>query len=143
MEIGMNTVEPLSVLPCQLGDGLFDGARIQPEKRLQLAVLTDAIAIFRRRAGVARREGQQPLAEVELWFACLLVAVSRQPDRADEPFAFVTICDSLGIAPAYIRRGLRRWRASVPATGKRELPLRRDTGSASCRVALPRLRRVA
>lgn len=134
MEIGMNTVEPLSVLPCQLGDGLFDGARIQPEKRLQLAVLTDAIAIFRRRAGVARREGQQPLAEVELWFAS---------DRADEPFAFVTICDSLGIAPAYIRRGLRRWRASVPATGKRELPLRRDTGSASCRVALPRLRRVA
>jgi hypothetical protein len=134
MEIGENTVEPLSVLPCQLGDGLFDGARIQPEKRLQLAVLTDAVAIFHRWAGVARREERQLFAEVDVWFAS---------DRADEPFAFVTICDSLGIDPAYFRRGLRRWHASGAAMAKRELPLRRDTGSASRRVVLPRLRRVA
>ena len=30
MEIGVNTVEPLSVLPCQLGDGLFDGPGSSP-----------------------------------------------------------------------------------------------------------------
>ena len=41
-------LEPDIVLPCQLGDGLFGAARLQPEKRLQLAVLEDAIITFER-----------------------------------------------------------------------------------------------
>jgi len=36
-------LEPDILLPSQLGDGLFGGARLQPEKRLQLAVLVPVL----------------------------------------------------------------------------------------------------
>jgi hypothetical protein len=38
---------PDSILPAQLSDRPSGGARIQPEKRLQVAVLADAVLPFR------------------------------------------------------------------------------------------------
>ena len=53
---------PDYILPAQLGDRPLGGARIQPEKRLQVAVLTDAVATFRRLDGI---ENPQLVAEIE------------------------------------------------------------------------------
>ena len=116
MEIGDATLEPVSVLPCQLGDAFLGGARIQSEKRLQLAVLAEAIGTFLRWAGVERPGAVRRFAEVEIWFAS---------DDAEGPFAFVAICDSLGFDPAYIRGGLRHWCAGVKGTATRALDHRR------------------
>src|SRR5712691_6785705 len=123
-----------SILPVQLDDRPFGGARIQPEQRLQVAVLADAVLTFHRWADVERAPARRLFAEVDTWFAS---------DDADGPFTFVTICDSLAFDPAYIRRGLRGWRARMEVSAGGTWPVRRDGNGARHRVVLPRLRRVA
>ena len=108
---------PVSVLPCQFGDRLFGTAALQPERRLQLAVLEDAILTFHRFFGVERTRSRRLFAEVEDWFAS---------DDADGPFTFVTICDALEIDPDYIRGGLRRWRSLLDIGARRRSPFRRN-----------------
>jgi hypothetical protein len=125
---------PESILPAQLYDPPFGGARLQPEKRLQVAVLADAVLTFHRWAGDERARARRPFAEVEAWFAS---------EDTDGPFTFITICDSLKFDPSYIRRGLRQWRAHLEATARHKLPLRRDGNGTRHQVVLPRLRRVA
>src|SRR5438445_11469649 len=125
---------PESILPAQLYDRPLGGARIQPEKRLQVAVLADAVLTFHRWAGDERARARRLFMETEAWFAS---------DDADGPFAFITICDSLKLDPSYIRRGLRHWRAHLEATAKQKRPLRRDSNGTRHQVVLPRLRRVA
>jgi len=123
---------PDSMLPAQLYDRFVGGARIQPEKRLQVAVLADAVLAFHRWAGVDR--APRLFAEVEAWFAS---------DDVDGPFTFIAICDSLALDPSYIRQGLRHWRKHSEATANQNRPLRRDSTGSRHQVALPRLRRVA
>src|SRR5438552_19096971 len=117
---------PDSVLPSQLGDGPFGGARLQPEKRLQLAVLEDAILTFERSVGVDGARPRRLLAEVDAWLAS---------DATDWPFAFVTICHTLNIDPDYVRAGLRRRRHS-DVTNKRRPPLRRDANGTRHQVVV-------
>src|SRR6266581_8337469 len=62
-------LQPDILLPCQLGDGLFGAARLQPEKRLQLAVLEDAVLTFERSVGVDGARPRRLLAEVDAWLA--------------------------------------------------------------------------
>jgi hypothetical protein len=125
---------PDSILPAQVGDRPFGGARIQPEKRLQTAVLADAVMTFQNWAGVGRPRAGRLFAEVDAWFAS---------DDADGPFTFITICDSLGFDPAYIRRGLRQWRAHAEGSTEGTWSVRRDGDGARHQMVLPRLRRVA
>ena len=133
MQVPESELEPESVLPAQLYDRPFGGARIQPEKRLQVAVLADAVLTFHRWVGDGRARARV-LAEVETWFAS---------DDTDGPFTFITICDSLKFEPSYIRRGLRKWRAHLQATAKQQRLLRRDSSGTRHQVMLPKLRRVA
>ena len=125
---------PDTILPEQLGDRPFGGARIQPEKRLQVTVLADAVLTFRRWAGVEHPRPGRLFAEVDAWFAS---------DDADGPFTFITICDSLGFDPAYIRRGLRQWRTDVEASAEGTWSVRRDCSGSRHQMVLPRLGRVA
>ena len=120
-------LQPDILLPCQLGDGLFGAARLQPEKRLQLAVLEDAVLTFERSVGVDGARPQRLLAEVEAWVAS---------DATDWPFAFVTICHTLNIDPDYVRAGLRRRRAHPDVATKRKPPLRRDANGTRHQVVL-------
>ncbi len=120
-------LEPDSVLPCQLGDALFGAARLQPEKRLQLAVLQDAVVTLHRSLGDERSRRRRRVAEVDAWFAS---------DATNWPFAFVTICDTLNLDPAHIRDGLRRLRARLGAGIDRRLPFRRDQGGTRHQVLL-------
>ena len=132
MQLLESALAPESILPGQLYDTPFGGARIQPEKRLQVAVLADAVLTFHRWAGVERARARRLFGEVEAWFAS---------DDADGPFTFSAICDSLKFDPSYIRRGLRHWRGHLET--KQNPPLRRDSTGTRHQVVLPRLRRVA
>jgi|SRR5579862_4012495 len=127
MHVLDSELAPDSVLPAQLSELTLAGARLQPEKRLQVAVLADAVLTFHRLAGRERARARRLLAEVQAWFAS---------DDADTPFTFIAICDSLKFDPGYIRRGL-----GAAATRKRFL--RRDGNGTRHQVVLPRLRRVA
>ena len=46
MQLLAYELAPESILPAQLFDRRFGGARVQPEKRLQVAVLADAVLRF-------------------------------------------------------------------------------------------------
>ncbi len=127
-------VAPESVLPVQFHGRPLGGARIQPEKRLQAAALDDAVAVYQRHAVDERSRRRILFVELEAWFAS---------DAADGPFTFVAICDSLGLDPDYIRRGLRQSRARIEATGERPRTFRRDSNGARHHVVAPRYRRVA
>jgi len=134
MQLPEAEVAPDSLLPEQLGARSFGSARIQPEKRLQVAVLADAVLTFRRWLGVEHPRPGRLFAEVDGWFAS---------EDADGPFTFITICDSLGFDPAYIRRGIREGRMHVQAPADGTSSGRPERNGARHQVVLPRLRRVA
>lgn len=93
--------EPAAVLPVQFFCG--EGARValQPERRLMLAVLEQAVSTFQRNVSAVGRAGRRELAEVEAWFAS---------DDIEWPYAFVNICHTLGLDVDALRSGLRRWK---------------------------------
>ena len=132
MQLPESELAPESILPAQLHESHRGGARIQPEKRLQVAVLADAVLTFHRWAGSEGARARRLFLEVEAWFD------SNDPDG---PFSFVPICESLQLDPGYIRRGLRQW-AHLEDTGRKR-PFRRDSNGTRRQVVLPRLRRVA
>ena len=127
MQLLESELVPDSVLPAQLYDAPFGGARVQPEKRLQLAVLADAVLTFYR--GVSRSRPMKDFTEVEAWFAS---------EDTDGPFTFLTICHSLALDPGYIRRGLRTWDPRLDATGDKRR-LRRESNEMRHQVALRRV----
>ena len=134
MELLESELAPESILPAQLYDRPLGGARVQPEKRLQVAVLADAVLTFHRWVRDERPRARRLFAEVETWFAS---------DDTHGPFTFMAICHSLKFDPNYIRRGLRHWRAHLEATARQKRSLRRDSNGTRHQVVLPRLRRVA
>lgn len=92
---------PAAVLPAQLEGSFGLGAHLQPEKRLMLAVLEDAVAVY-------LREAHHPgTGSADFVAACAWL----QSRDGTWPFSFVAICRALELEPSAIRRGLRAWRA--------------------------------
>jgi hypothetical protein len=94
-------LEPETVLPSQFFDRIQIDASLQPEKRLMLAVLEDAVGTFQKYATVPGRRAHRLFTEAEQWF---------ESDEKEWPFAFVNVCQALDLEPLYVRAGLRRWR---------------------------------
>jgi hypothetical protein len=129
--------EPETILPSQLLDTSRLGATTQPEKRLMLAVLEDAIATFQRTRGGASRAAAREFDEVRAWLAS---------DDTSWPYAFLNICHVLGFEPGCLRAGLDDWLAAARrrADGGKVVPLRyalrRISGSRTRAVVPRRLR---
>jgi hypothetical protein len=88
--------------PGQYYDGIrADDSCARPIKRLMLAVLEDAMRCYQAytnsRSGAQRRL----FVDAEAWL---------MDRKADGPFAFEAVCETLGIDPRCLREGLRRWR---------------------------------
>ena len=100
-----------AVLPEQFYEDTRSKA-LEPERRLMLAILTDAVRCYQ--AGVSLPSGtrSQVFAEAENW-------LFHAPHKT--PFSFEDVCGALEIDPAYLRKGLRRWRDQRLA--KQELQL--------------------
>jgi hypothetical protein len=66
------------------------------ERRLMLAVLLDAIRIVRTHCPrTVRARGSRAWECERIWF---------EADDRSTPFSFTSICEALGLNPAYIRR---------------------------------------
>lgn len=74
---------------------------LEPEQRLMLAILEDAVHCFQKyiSAGDRRRKGL--FRDAEEW-------IMEEDD--DWVFSFDNVCHALGLNPAYLRQGLLRWR---------------------------------
>ena len=118
-------LEPEVMLPSQFyGRGGLD-ASLQPEKRLMLAVMEDAVGTFQKYVFARDRAGQRLLTEVEEWISS---------DDVDWPYSFVNICHSLDLEVGFMRAGLRTWKqdqldARVDGVKVVRFPFRRVNGS--------------
>ncbi len=118
-------LEPEVVLPSQFYfKGALD-ASLQPEKRLMLAVMEDAVGTFQKYVWARDRAGQRLLAEVEEWF---------ESNDLEWPYSFVNSCNALSLDVDFMRGGLRRWKqqqldARVDGVKVVRFPFRRVNGS--------------
>jgi hypothetical protein len=72
----------------------------QATRRLMLAVLEDAVRCLQAYAEKQNPIHRRMFAEAEFWVS---------DRRADGPFAFETICATLGIQSDHLRDGIRKW----------------------------------
>jgi hypothetical protein len=82
-------------LPAQYWDTVARKDQLEPEKKLLLAVLENAIRTYRQYVFTPSRL----LHEVESWLFA---------EERDHPFSFETICDALGLNAECVRRGILR-----------------------------------
>lgn len=93
--------QPDSLLPVQYFENFRRKAQMEPERRLMLAVLEDALACFQKHFSSRGGRGLRLFRETEEWIF-----------RGDhsEPFSFANICEVVGFDPEYVRQGLLKWR---------------------------------
>jgi hypothetical protein len=72
---------------------------LEPEKRLMLAILEDAVQCFQNNGFAQSVRGRRIFQEAKKWIV--------DADR-DWVFSFENVCEALGLNPAYVRAGLRR-----------------------------------
>lgn len=124
---GIIELEPETILPSQFYAHRDIDASLQPEKRLMLAVLEDAVGTFQKFALAHDRRAQRIFTETEEWFA--------SSDR-DWPYSFGNIAEALNLEPEVLREGLWRWRdrqRALSLTGEASnvvrFPFRRVNGT--------------
>ena len=87
---------------------------LQPEKRLMLAILKDAVSTFQTDLFAANVKSSRRFEQAKDWIS---------ETDGDWVFSFQNICEYLGLNPAYVRNGLLHWMEKRLA--KRQL----DTGT--------------
>ena len=95
--------EPDVLAPSQFNAILKSSHMPDPERRLMVAVLEDAVSCLSK--DPRRGPGQQRRAfeEAHSWV--------NADDTESWIFSFANVCEALGLNPGYLRRGLNRWSA--------------------------------
>jgi hypothetical protein len=99
--------QPDVLIPAQYFDTLRSKTGMEPEKRLLLAVLEDAVRCFQDNVSAESDAKKKLFAEAAEWF------LYKSDDWA---FSFENICDALGLNPEYMHRGLLRWKEKTLTT---------------------------
>lgn len=74
---------------------------LEPEKKLMMAVLEDAVACFQDNIAATDPEKKVLYDDALVWFV---------NTNNDWLFSFDNVCDALGLTPSYVRRGLLAWK---------------------------------
>ena len=85
-----------------LPDQYLDDRRVsqlEPEKRLMLAVLQDAVVCYQRNLRARESKKRALFREVDAWLA---------GQGREAFFSFENVCETLGLDPCYVLKGLRR-----------------------------------
>jgi hypothetical protein len=104
--------QPDSLLPTQYFDTFRRKSVLEPEKRLMLAVLEDAVACFQKHVMVRDAKGEALFRDVEQWI------LGKSDDWL---FSFENICESLGFNAWYIRQGLISGKSKLEARPKAQV----------------------
>lgn len=119
------------ILPAQFFAAPSD-PRSEPERRLMVAVLEEAIGSLLAGIGEVTPERRAVAREAERWFAS---------DAHAGPFAFASICDVLDIDPTRVRETIAAWRTRRRAF--RRPRLQAGPGRHQVQDAVRRTRRAA
>jgi hypothetical protein len=93
--------EPDRLASAQYFDNLRRKTILEPEKRLILAVLEDAVNCFQTNVFAANGKAKRLFNETEEWV---------MEQAGDWVFSFQNVCETLGLNPRYVRQGLMRWK---------------------------------
>lgn len=93
--------EPDALASAQYFDNLQRNTLMEPEKRLMMAILDDAIHCFQDNVLAKTGKAMKLFQEAEEW-------VSKE--RADWIFSFRNVCELLELDPEYLRAGLALWK---------------------------------
>ena|SRR3989338_502972 len=102
-EMVASLFQPDVLLPAQYFERM-KRTDVRPEKALMLAILEDAVCCFQKYLLASDRRGRILFKEAESWIF----------DGDDSGvFAYMNVCDVLGIDGDYLRHGLLRWKESI------------------------------
>jgi hypothetical protein len=93
--------QPDTLMPDQYLETFRRKLHLEPEKKLLLAVLEDAIACFQKYVFAHDGKGRVLFQEAEEWI---------MEEDTDWLFSFPNVCEMLGFEPSYLRDGLMRWK---------------------------------
>ena len=98
--------EPDTILPTQFYAMFKNSQYREPERRLMVAILEDAVSCLSTDPHRCNLRQRKQYEEAKHWVST--------DDEGEWIFSFRNICEVLGMDPGYLRRGLMR-----PATGGR------------------------
>jgi len=93
--------QPDTLLPDQFLDTFRRKLHLEPEKKLMLAILEDAVACFQKFLLARDSKGKAQFRDTEDW-------IFQGTDLGI--FSFDIVCETLGLEPNYVRRGLAHWK---------------------------------
>jgi hypothetical protein len=94
------------------------------EERLMLAVLESAVEDFQKYVLARNPSGKKLFREAEEWLL---------DNDSEEAFSFKSICETLGLHPDHIRKGLMVWKETKLKTPSVEVHRQRRTRTNSTR----------
>jgi hypothetical protein len=109
--------QPDTLLPSQYFDRMRRRASADGERRLMVAILEDAVDVYRKQAGARDRKRRQMFEDAEAWI---------ESSERSWIFSYENICDMLGIDAEYLRKGLRVWKQRAGGDRGRVLPFPED-----------------
>jgi hypothetical protein len=95
-----------TLLSTQYFGNLSRKTLLEPERRLMLAILEDAIDCYQDNLLARRGRARRLFTEAEEWIL---------EKGSDWIFSFRNICGTLGFNPEYVRQGLLRWKEKKTA----------------------------
>ena len=95
--------EPDVLAPNQFQAILKSSQTPDPERRLMVAILEDAVSCLSRDPRRCPRQQRRSFDEAHSWV--------NANEIDDWVFSFTNVCETLGLNPGYLRRGLNRWTA--------------------------------
>jgi hypothetical protein len=98
--------QPDTLLPDQYLDTFRRKLHLEPEKKLLLAILEDAIACYQKYLLARDSKGKALFREAEEWV---------EESNGEGVFAFESVCETLGLNPDYLRRGVTEWKKTALA----------------------------
>jgi len=93
--------EPDTLLSAQYFENFRRKISLEPEKRLMLAVLQDAVNCFQDNILAQSGTKRRLFEEAQEWIF---------EENNDWIFSFANICEVFGLHPQYVRQGLLRWK---------------------------------
>ncbi|HEY2484001.1 MAG TPA: hypothetical protein VGI36_02580 [Candidatus Binataceae bacterium] len=93
-----------------------------------MAILEDALRCFQNNADATGGSRKRLFQEAETWLC---------GEGGEGPFSFETVCETLGIEPQFLRRGLKDWRSQQLAGISTRRLARRSPVVRSGRISAP------
>lgn len=97
----ISMLEPDTLTSYQYLDRWRSAGHLEPERRLMLAVLQEAVDCYQENVFQRGRKQEELYKDAEAWLFS---------DDRELLFSFLNLCEILGFDADYLRSGLMRWR---------------------------------